>query len=114
MQHLHASWNDPEEIEGDDYVGERRIINHQSQVLVCESEKGKSGLRASGHGLWNRAGTAHHCAEMNEDPGCRYRDGRSGDGNTAKSSSDGVHFLSEQNKSKCFHSVPKYEDELGA
>lgn len=39
--------------------------------------------------------------------------GRSGDGNAAKSSSDGVHFLSEQNKSKCFHSVPNDEDELG-
>ena len=66
--HLHASWNDPEEIEGDDNVGERSIINHQSQVLVCESEKGKSGcmtseLRASGRGLWSRVGTAHHCAE---------------------------------------------------
>lgn len=77
MQHLHALWDDPEEIEGDDNVGERRIINHQ--VLVCESEKGETGympseLRASGHGLWNRARTAHHCAEVNKDPGCRYRD----------------------------------------
>ena len=77
LQHLHALWDDPEEIEGDDNVGERRIINHQ--VLVCESEKGETGympseLRASGHGLWNRARTAHHCAEVNKDPGCRYRD----------------------------------------
>lgn len=54
MQHLHALWwDDPEEIGGDDNVGERRIINHQ--VLVCESEKGETGhmtseLRASGHG----------------------------------------------------------------
>ena len=73
MQHLHALWDDPEEIEGDDNVGERRIINHQSQVLMCESEKGETGymtseLRASGHGLWNRAGMAHHWCRSEQSP----------------------------------------------
>jgi len=46
---------------------------------MCASEKGETGympseLRASGHGLWNRAGTAHRCAEVKKAPGCRYRD----------------------------------------
>lgn len=75
---MHASWNDPEEIRGNDDVGEGRIINCQSKVLVCVRERGKprhvpTELRAGARGLSNRAGTARHCAEVNTDPGCRCR-----------------------------------------
>lgn len=97
FQHLRASWDDPEETEGDDNVGERRIINHRARSLCVRQRKVKQGIcqvswEPVDMGCGIEQGRPTAVQKWRKPRAADTEIGRCGDENTAKISSDGVHF----------------------